>query len=138
MTAMLAACAGDPSPAVTPDAGPAATWESVQTIFTASCNFSTCHGGVAGSFTLTGSATDVRAALLAPSFEVARLARVTPGDPASSYLLVKLEGRMADVPECRATPMVCGVSMPQGEPLLTAEQRATVRAWIAAGAPGPR
>ncbi len=138
MTAVVVACAGDPSPAATPDSGAVATWEAVQTIFTASCNFSTCHGGISGSLTLTGSAADARAALLSPSFEVPRLPRVAPGDPAGSYLMIKLEGRMADVAECRAMPMVCGVSMPQGEPLLTTEQRATVRAWIAAGAPGPR
>lgn len=128
----LSACGGDPPPAATP-----ATWESVQTIFTASCNFSTCHGGMAGSLTLIGTPTEARAALLAPSFEVPRLRRVAPGDPAASYLMTKLEGRMSDVAECRAMPAVCGVSMPQGEALLSAEQRATVRAWIAAGAPGP-
>lgn len=128
---MLTACGGDPAPA-TP-----ATWASVQAIFTASCNFSTCHGGMSGSLTLTGTPAEARAALLAPSFEVPRLRRVAPGDPAGSYLMTKLEGRMSDVAECRAMPTVCGVSMPQGEPLLSTEQRATVRAWIAAGAPGP-
>lgn len=130
----VGACGAEPTPAAIPP-----TWASMQAIFAASCNFSTCHGGRSGSLTLTGDAADVRAALLDPSFEVPRLRRVAPRDPANSYLLHKLDDRMSELAECRVaqTPPVCGVSMPQGEALLTAAQRAAVRAWIAAGAPGP-
>lgn len=131
MTAVLAlsACAGE---APAPDAGPP-DWARVQAIFAPRCNFSTCHGGVAGSLTLTGPGA--YAALVgAPSFQVPRVPRVTPGDPANSYLMIKLEGRMPSVPECAAAPRTCGDPMPQGEAALPAELLAEVRAWIAAGA----
>lgn len=127
----LASCGGDP-PAATPDAGPPG-WAQVQAILAPRCSFATCHGGIAGSLTLTGPG-GYAALVGAPSFQVPRLARVTPGDPASSYLMVKLESRMSSVSECAAAPRTCGVSMPQGEDALTPELLAVVRAWIAAGA----
>ncbi|MDB4930797.1 MAG: hypothetical protein JWM10_3281 [Myxococcaceae bacterium] len=129
-TLALAACASEPAAV---DAGPP-SWARVQAIFAPRCNFAPCHGGVAGSLTLTGPGA--YAALVgAPSFQVARVARVAPGDPAGSYLMLKLEGQMASVTECAATPRTCGVSMPQGEAALPAAELAVVRAWIAAGAP---
>jgi len=127
----LASCGGDP-PTATPDAG-APGWAQVQAILAPRCSFATCHGGVAGSLTLTGPG-GYAALVGAPSFQVPRLARVTPGDPASSYLMVKLESRMSSVSECAASPRTCGVSMPQGEDALTPELLAVVRAWIVAGA----
>lgn len=123
----LASCGGDPPAAAPP------TWAQVQAIFAPRCSFATCHGGVAGSLTLTGPG-GYAALVGAPSFQVPRLARVTPGDPAGSYLMIKLESRMSSVGECAAAPRTCGVSMPQGEDALTPELLAVVRAWIAAGA----
>jgi hypothetical protein len=127
----LAACASDP--AVAADAGPP-DWARVQALVAPRCSFAACHGGVAGSLTLTGPGA--YAALVgAPSFQVPRVARVAPGDPASSYLMIKLEARMPSVAECAAAPRACGASMPQGEAALPATELAVVRAWIAAGAP---
>jgi hypothetical protein len=127
----LAACGAEPAAA--PDAGPP-DWARVQAIFAPRCSFMACHGGLAGSLTLTGP--DGYAALVrAPSFQVPRVARVVPGDPAGSYLMIKLEGRMSSVAECAATPRTCGEAMPQGEAALPAAELAVVRAWIAAGAP---
>ncbi|MBI4543698.1 MAG: hypothetical protein HY703_00705 [Gemmatimonadetes bacterium] len=58
------------------------------------------------------------------SVERPDLMRVRPGEPDSSYLLWKLEGR----------PGIEGSRMPLGSPPLTPEQLAAIRDWIAAGA----
>jgi hypothetical protein len=60
---------------------------------------------------------------------------VVPGDPAKSYLMVKLEGKQADLASKCATSAypTCGVAMPPDNPLKAA-QLDTIRKWITDGA----
>ena len=135
---VLAACGSTAEPGIdagAPDAGPP-TWENVQSLFSQSCTFSSCHGSrAAGGLTLLPMVA--RSELLMASRQLPRMPRVTPGDASQSYLLVKLEGAMASHAECRVAGAPCGVTMPQSAPQTSAAVRAMVRAWIAAGAPGP-
>lgn len=60
---------------------------------------------------------------------------VVPGDPAKSYLMVKLEGKQADhASKCAGSAYpTCGVAMPPDAPLPAAELD-TFRKWITEGA----
>ena len=60
---------------------------------------------------------------------------VVPGDPAKSYLMVKLEGtQAANAAQCSSSPYpTCGVAMPPDDPLSTAKLE-TFRKWITEGA----
>lgn len=61
-----------------------------------------------------------------PSHEKPALRRVVPGDPDSSYIVHKLEGR----------PGIIGRQMPySGPPYLTSGQLVIIRRWIEIGAP---
>jgi hypothetical protein len=51
--------------------------------------------------------------------------RVAPGDPETSYLVHKLDGRSS----------IVGSRMPQGGPFLSTTEINAVRAWVTAGAP---
>ncbi len=118
------------------DAGPP-TWASVQGILQRGCVFSSCHGGPS-AYPSLGEAVDYNALVGVTSREVPSLRLVAPGDPAQSWLMIKLDGTMLQRAECRADPRVCGVSMPQGVPILSRAERDLVRDWISMGAPGPR
>ena len=140
--AALVAVAGciDDAPGATDagamDAGPP-TWDGVRAVMQRSCVFSACHGGRSGYPSL-GAAVDYDALVGAVSREVPALRLVAPGDPAASWLMIKLDGTMASRTECRADPEACGGSMPQGVPVLARAERDLVREWIRLGAPGPR
>jgi hypothetical protein len=58
-------------------------------------------------------------------------AYVQPGDPARSYLIDKIEGRLVDA-ECEDHD--CGDRMPARNPALSEHARQTIAAWIAQGA----
>jgi hypothetical protein len=92
-------------------------------VFTPICT--QCHEGAAAPLGLRLDEASAYAMLVnAPSVEVPALNRVTPGDPDNSYLIQKLEGRAA-----------VGGQMPLGQPPLPASTIATIRQWIANGAP---
>jgi hypothetical protein len=98
------------------------TLSSIQAnIFTPICT--TCH--TASHPTGLDLRAGMSYALLVgvPSFQVASLLRVEPGDPDNSYLIQKLEGSAA-----------VGARMPLGGPYLTNEQITVVRQWITNGA----
>lgn len=127
---------------------PAVTFSGdVLPIFRQSCGLSTsCHqsesGPVAQPFlgpaTSAGEATPAQIdkifevnvnvdAFAAPTMKI-----VKPGEPENSFLMHKMDGTLkcASV-TCSAS---CGVSMPQGSPILGQDQRDKVRRWIAQGA----
>lgn len=141
LSAALALGCGESAPvggmdAGAPDAGPP-TWESVQAIISRSCAFSSCHGGVR-AYPQLSAETAYDSLLTSMSQEVPSLRLVTPGDPAQSWLMIKLDGEMLQRPECAADAGVCGTSMPQSSERLPAHEREMIRAWIRLGAPGPR
>ncbi len=100
----------------------------VQPIFTKSCAFSACHAGPNPQEAMDLSVGQSYGNIVGfPSNQVPRLSRLTPGDPDSSYIVLKLEGTAGGVGGL-------GTRMPLGG-ALTSQQIDTVRAWIAAGAP---
>lgn len=105
------------------------TLASIQSrIFADQCALSGCHQGSVAPLGLDLTPGRAAATLIGvPSAQVAGLARVQPGNPDDSYLLIKLRGdsRMA----------VGTARMPSGRPPLPAEQLETIRRWIEAGAP---
>ncbi len=100
------------------------TLQSIQAhVFTPICT--ACHAGAAAPLGLRLDEGSSYALLVnAPSVEVPTLQRVQPGNPDSSYLIQKLEGRAA-----------VGARMPLNQPPLPAETIAVIRQWIANGAP---
>lgn len=91
-------------------------------------NCATCHltGEEAGGMSLVGDAA-IGFLVGQPSQEAPALIRVVPGDPETSYLVMKLEGT-------HINHGGSGAQMPFGAPPLAPEQIAKVRQWIAQGA----
>lgn len=101
---------------------------AVQSIFTQNCAFSSCHAGSSPREGMNLSAGQAYANIVGvSSSQVPRLDRVTPSNPDSSYLVLKLEGQAGLVGGI-------GTRMPLGGSL-TQAQIDTIRAWIATGAP---
>ena len=101
----------------------APTLQAIQdNVFTPICT--TCHAGAAAPQGLRLDQNSAFAMLVnTPSAEVSSLQRVTPGDPDSSYLIQKLEGRAA-----------VGAQMPLGGPPLPQATINVIRQWISNGA----
>ena len=98
--------------------------------FTPSCALPSCHHSdtVAGGLDLSGTASENHARLVGVDAMGADKTLVVPGDPASSFLLQKVDGSLDAPAE--------GVLMPQGiqEPLDPACRITMLEAWIANGA----
>lgn len=114
---------GDPSkppPPVVPSFA-----DEIEPALNNTCGLSGCHAAPFPNLGLILKTGEAYALLVnVPSGEVPTLMRVLPGDPDSSYLIQKLEGTAAK-----------GAQMPRGGPPMSPEFIATVRQWIAAGAP---
>ena len=109
------------------DSGPlplAPTFASIQqNVFTPICT--RCHAGAAAPVGLRlDEASSYAMVVNAPSVEVPALRRIQPGDPDSSYLIQKIEGRAAS-----------GGRMPLNSPPLPPETIAVIRQWVMEGAP---
>jgi hypothetical protein len=103
-----------------------ATFTRVQNeIFTPTCAKLGCHDtlGQQSAQVLTSGRAYANVVGV-PSVEMPQLMRVTPSDPASSYLYRKITGAG-----------ITGDRMPQGLPPLTDAQIKLVRDWIRRGAP---
>ncbi len=133
---VVAACVGDGTgldengnPIGTPPPGDSVTLSGdVQPILTANCAVSGCHAGTSPAVGQNLSAGQAYAAIVnVPSQEAPDLMRVRPSLPDSSYLVHKIQGTQGSVGGS-------GGRMPLGGNPLTAEQIATIRAWITAGA----
>ncbi len=119
------------------DAGTAAepTWAEVhkKIIVGKGCSGGYCHGGSAGSLSLSGDATKDHAALLAGSSKgtdagtCASVQFVVPGKPAQSLLWLKVDANAAHG---------CGTKMPQSNENAGLPQAESdlIKAWITAGA----
>ncbi|HET7202624.1 MAG TPA: hypothetical protein VFI92_04595 [Steroidobacteraceae bacterium] len=91
-------------------------------VFTPVC--APCHSGAGAPQGLQLDAENSYAALVGvPSSEVPGLLRVEPGEPDSSYLVQKLEGRAS-----------VGARMPLGQPALPEATILVIRQWIQDGA----
>ena len=135
-------CVGHASSAdSTATASPVSMQNDVLPIFAQSCSFSACHGSPSGDdngifLGLKGSAnaSTVRAALVAKSStHMPSMKLVTPGQPETSFLVHKLEGDFCALDACADGK--CGERMPRGWDALDPAALATIRAWIAQGAP---
>jgi len=121
------ACASDDAVNPPPPGGQTG-FAAVQAIFTQNCAFSSCHAGSSPREGMNLSAGLAYGNIVGiPSSQVPRLNRVTPSNPDSSYMVLKLEGEAGLVGGV-------GTRMPLGGSL-TQAQIDTIRAWIAAGAP---
>ena len=128
---LLAGCGTVKSPTEPPSAaggGAALTFSQIQReIFTPTCAKSGCHAASTASEGLVLDAGQSYALLVGhPASEQGALARVEPGSPERSYLILKLRG----------DPSISGKRMPQdGPPFLTPDQIDGFAGWIRAGAP---
>jgi hypothetical protein len=105
---------------------PTATFTRVQNeVFTPTCAQLGCHDPLGRQESLILSPGRAYAMTVGvASIETPQLARVTPSNPAISYLYRKITGAG-----------ITGDRMPQGGPLLTDAQIKLVRDWIRRGAP---
>lgn len=122
--------------------------DDVMPIFEAHCNATTCHGSLSApdADLYLGSASGNDAATIVEvyaelvnwdAYNAPGMVRVDPGDPANSWLMVKLDGDMScpqAQPFCAGS---CGQRMPRGDPPLPAAQLDVIRSWIMNGAPSP-
>ena len=111
-------------------------------VFQQSCAFVSCHGLTSGANmgvylgepnkgpTMTAT---VISAVMKPSQRLASMPYVTPGSPAQSFLMHKMDGDHCTL-DMKCTSGSCGASMPQFDPLLPLDRRDLVRRWIAQGA----
>lgn len=143
--AAIAACSSDP--VSTPfggnkDAGGAVDArnpypsfrDDVVPIVQASCALTACHASKESNLGifLAYDPAQIYSELKKTSPTATGEAFVVPGDPAKSYLMVKLEGKQAALAaKCAAGS--CGAEMPPGS-LLPADKLETVRKWITEGA----
>lgn len=117
---------GESSHPSTPPPTPGGYAAAVLPVLKAACAAAACHGGSAPQEGLNLSErTSYTSIVGKPSREEPRLLLVTPGDPANSYLLLKVQG----------APGIVGARMPLTGRLLSPDQIEAIRDWIAAGAP---
>jgi hypothetical protein len=127
---LLSACAGDGPPPPSASSGLDAIQER---IFNVSCLLAGCHNSTdrSGNMVLEAGQSYSNLVNVSPDNDAARAAgflRVAPGDPARSFLLVKLIGGPNFDP-------LYGSPMPRVGPHLSPAQIDLIRAWIVAGAP---
>ena len=127
---LLAGCGTVKSPTEpsTPTGGGTAlTFAQIQAqIFTPVCAKAGCHAAGSSPSGLVLEAGQSYGNLVGrPAAENSSLARVAPGNPDASYIILKLRG----------DPNITGARMPLGGPYLSADQIAGIAAWIRAGAP---
>jgi hypothetical protein len=105
---------------------PTATFTRIKTeIFAPTCSAVGCHGRIAPQEQLELTPAVAYANIVGvQSTEMPQLKRVTPSDPANSYMYRKILGSG-----------ITGDRMPQGGPYLNDAQIALVRDWIRRGAP---
>ena len=133
VSALAAGCGGDgvfvssESAGEGPPPQETMTLATIQaTIFTPRCAIAGgCHAGVDAPFGQDLSAGKAYTSIVGvESQEVPGLLRVHPGDPDSSYLVMKVAG----------DPAIAGERMPFGGPYLEQSEIDAIREWIRAGA----
>lgn len=111
----------------------------VDTIFATSCSFQTCHGIAPGSGQLhlpkMADGDWYPNVVMRASSTHKTMPRVTPGDPANSFLVHKVSGYSLCTLTAGCDQGNCGGRMPEGGDALAAEDLATLVDWIRGGAP---
>lgn len=157
----LVACAGAPEPQATASGIGLEQYRSVVEIITESCAKQTCHGELSANAHLDFMQADIRAAVVGVrACEYSGMARVEPGAPERSWVMMKLAGptRFRDfadfvdftpAPDWQPGAPECSGMFPDGAhwfgtrmpppdtTTITQDQIETIRDWIANGAPGP-
>lgn len=135
---------------------PAVSFKSdVLPIFRNSCGLSTsCHGSMnppvpaqhyLGPANSAGDLTDAQISAIVAgivgvqSVDEPGMAVVKAGDPANSFMMYKLDADPQDVSSVNCSKLACstttcGTAMPQTGNILPADERDTIRRWIAQGA----
>ena len=88
------------------------------------CATSGCHGSGAGGLVLSSNAAANYAAMVGVAAINESFDYVVPGDPANSYLVIKIEGTQS-----------VGQQMPLGSSALDNIDQTNIRNWITNGAP---
>ena len=88
------------------------------------CSSGSCHGNGASGMTLGTGASANYAAILGVQASSEDFLQVDPGDPANSYIIIKVEGRQT-----------IGQRMPLGSGALDTIDLTNLRNWISNGAP---
>ncbi|MHB8881094.1 MAG: c-type cytochrome [Thermodesulfovibrionales bacterium] len=126
----ITACGDSPSDDITLGGGlppdSTATFTRVQNeVFTPSCATIACHDPLGQQSQMILTAGRAYASIVGvPSVEMPNLSRITPGDPANSYLYRKITGAG-----------ITGERMPMEGPPLSDARISLVRDWIRRGAP---
>lgn len=114
--------------------------QTIVPIFEARCSGGACHGASTGTnngIRLGGTPapdpSDVRSDLIDKDAKRVAMRYVTPGDPAGSYLLRKIDGDQCALDE-KCAAGTCLGPMPGDDDRLSEEERFDVRRWIAQGA----
>ena len=97
-------------------------------IFTPRCALPTCHAAAQPPHDLSLQPADAYASLVNHAADESNhgLDRVLPGDPANSFLVLKLRGTLEPGE---------GDRMPRGGPYLDASAMQLITDWVTAGAP---
>jgi hypothetical protein len=157
LVALLAAC-GTPPPSWLQDAGPCMEYmppanldllsptvsfaRDVMPVFTSNCSSASCHGAKSGSqgglflgaeSAHGGDAAAVYAGLQTDSAELKSMPFVSAGDQKQSYLMHKIDGDQC-VYAAMCVGHDCKANMPYASPLMSVDERDTLRRWIAQGA----
>ena len=129
---LLAGCGGDSSMpgqsggTITTPVTPEPTYSYVQTyVFSAICTG--CHIGAVPPAGLDLTPSKAPGIVGRASTEVPALALIAPGDPANSYLILKVQG----------APGIAFERMPYGGPYLDPTVIQAMVDWVSAGAPIP-
>lgn len=142
--ALALACSSDPTPTLkgSGDAGTSVDArrpypsfkDDVVPIVQATCALTACHSSKESNLGifLAFDAAQIYGELQKTSPTAAGQKFVVPGDPAASYLMVKLNGTQAAL-AASCPNSSCGAEMPPGDKL-PADKIEAVRKWIADGA----
>jgi hypothetical protein len=115
---------GAPKSGMDPPAKKVATFKNdVQPILSTGCALPSCHGAAKSADLQLSAGVAYGNIVNVKSSEDPHFARVKPGEPDSSYVVLKLEGRQ---PVGRRMPLIGGP--------LTKKEIQVIRSWIEAGA----
>ncbi|HZR81629.1 MAG TPA: FG-GAP-like repeat-containing protein [Candidatus Binatia bacterium] len=92
-----------------------------------------CHGASGGLGGFASCSTAYASLVNVASTELTSMDRVEPGDPATSWVMHKLDGTQ-DWFDAQCQGMFCGSRMPLGGPYLSLVTRDAIRTWITNGA----